>query len=248
MIYIKIMSISIVIPVFNEEAQIKFTLNKLISFKKKIRDMEIIIVDDFSTDNSKRIIKKYIGRYKYIKLVTNNKKGLGSAIYNGIIKSKKKFLCIFMADMSDDLNDLKKYYSEISKKNLDAVFGSRFINSSKVKNYPFIKYILNRLFNIFIKIILMSDYNDFTNAFKIYKKSTLLKILPIVSDNFNVFLELPLKIIIRNYNYKVIPINWKNRKKGKSKFKINELGSMYLFTMFYCLLEKILLNKKRGVN
>ena len=94
----------------------------------------------------------------------------------------------------------------------------------------------------------MSDYNDFTNAFKIYKKSTLLKILPIVSENFNVFLELPLKIIIRKYNYKIIPINWKNRKKGKSKFKINELGSMYLFTMFYCLLEKILLNKKRGAN
>ena len=91
----------------------------------------------------------------------------------------------------------------------------------------------------------MSDYNDFTNAFKIYKKSTLLKILPIVSENFNVFLELPLKIIIRKYNYTIVPINWKNRKKGKSKFKIKELGSMYLFTLFYCLLEKILLNKKR---
>ena len=53
------------------------------------------------------------------------------------------------------------------------------------------------------------------------------------------------KIIIRKYNYKIIPISWKNRKKGKSKFKINELSSMYLFTMFYCLLEKILLSKKK---
>ena len=239
------MSISIVIPVFNEEAQIETTLKRLINFKKKIKDLEIIFVDDFSTDNSNSIIKKYIKKHNYIKLIVNKKKGLGSAIYNGIIKSKKKFLCIFMADMSDDLNDLIKYYSQISKNNLDAVFGSRFINSSNVKDYPLFKYILNRLFNICIKIVLMSDYNDFTNAFKIYKKSTLLKILPIVSENFNVFLELPLKIIIRKYNYTIVPINWKNRKKGKSKFKIKELGSMYLFTLFYCLLEKILLNKKR---
>lgn len=239
------MSISIVIPVFNEEAQIETTLKRLINFKKKIKDLEIIFVDDFSTDNSNSIIKKYIKKHNYIKLIVNKKKGLGSAIYNGIIKSKKKFLCIFMADMSDDLNDLIKYYSRISKNNLDAVFGSRFINSSNVKGYPLFKYILNRLFNICIKIVLMSDYNDFTNAFKIYKKSTLLKILPIVSENFNVFLELPLKIIIRKYNYTIVPINWKNRKKGKSKFKIKELGSMYLFTLFYCLLEKILLNKKR---
>lgn len=239
------MSISIVIPVFNEEAQIETTLKRLINFKKKIKDLEIIFVDDFSTDNSNSIIKKYIKKHNYIKLIVNKKKGLGSAIYNGIIKSKKKFLCIFMADMSDDLNDLIKYYSQISKNNLDAVFGSRFINSSNVKDYPLFKYILNRLFNICIKIALMSDYNDFTNAFKIYKKSTLLKILPIVSENFNVFLELPLKIIIRKYNYTIVPINWKNRKKGKSKFKIKELGSMYLFTLFYCLLEKILLNKKR---
>tara|TARA_X000000950_G_scaffold39596_1_gene42693 strand:- start:2375 stop:3112 length:738 start_codon:yes stop_codon:yes gene_type:complete len=245
MIYIKTMSISIVIPVFNEEAQIETTLKRLINFKKKIKDLEIIFVDDFSTDNSNSIIKKYIKKHNYIKLIVNKKKGLGSAIYNGIIKSKKKFLCIFMADMSDDLNDLIKYYSQISKNNLDAVFGSRFINSSNVKDYPLFKYILNRLFNICIKIALMSDYNDFTNAFKIYKKSTLLKILPIVSENFNVFLELPLKIIIRKYNYTIVPINWKNRKKGKSKFKIKELGSMYLFTLFYCLLEKILLNKKR---
>lgn len=245
MIYIKTMSISIVIPVFNEEAQIETTLKRLINFKKKIKDLEIIFVDDFSTDNSNSIIKKYIKKHNYIKLIVNKKKGLGSAIYNGIIKSKKKFLCIFMADMSDDLNDLIKYYSQISKNNLDAVFGSRFINSSNVKDYPLFKYILNRLFNICIKIVLMSDYNDFTNAFKIYKKSTLLKILPIVSENFNVFLELPLKIIIRKYNYTIVPINWKNRKKGKSKFKIKELGSMYLFTLFYCLLEKILLNKKR---
>lgn len=91
----------------------------------------------------------------------------------------------------------------------------------------------------------MSKYNDFTNAFKIYKRKTLLELFPIVSENFNVFLELPLKIISRNYSYKIIPINWNGRKHGISKFKIKEVGSMYIFTLLYCLLEKILLIKKK---
>ena len=76
-----------------------------------------------------------------------------------------------------------------------------------------------------------------------YNRTTLKKLLPIVSENFNVFLEIPLKIISRKYSYKTIPINYYNRMIGVSKFEIKELGSMYLFTLLYCLLEKILLKK-----
>ena len=149
-----------------------------------------------------------------------------------------------MADQSDNLSDLINYYKLISNNKIDAVFGSRFIKGSKVVNYPKIKYFLNRIFNLFVKFIYFSNYNDFTNAFKIYKRKTILSLFPIVSENFNIFLELPLKIVSRKFKYSIISINWKNRKKGYSKFKINELGSMYVFTLIYCLLEKFLLNKK----
>ena len=148
-----------------------------------------------------------------------------------------------MCDMSDDIKDLIRYFKEISENKLDAVFGSRFLNQSKVINYPTHKLILNRIINNIIKLIFFSDYNDFTNAFKIYRRSTLNKLFPLVSEHFNIFLEIPLKIIIRNFSYKIIPISWTGRKKGTSKFKIKELGSMYLFTLLYCLFEKILLKK-----
>lgn len=91
----------------------------------------------------------------------------------------------------------------------------------------------------------LNSFNDYTNAFKIYKKDTLTKLQPIVSENFNVFLELPLKIIGRKYKYTVVPISWSGRKSGVSKFKINELGSKYLFTLLYCYLEKVLLKKRK---
>ena len=149
-----------------------------------------------------------------------------------------------MADLSDDINDVFKYFKTIDKNDFDAVFGTRFSSKSKIQKYPLFKFLLNRIFNNFVKLLFLNKYNDFTNAFKIYKRKTLIDIMPIVSEHFNVFLEMPLKIISRKYSYTIIPINWKNRKSGNSKFIIKELGSMYLFTLLYCLLEKILLNYK----
>ena len=101
------------------------------------------------------------------------------------------------------------------------------------------------LFNLFVSVIFWNRFNDYTNAFKIYKKDVLLEIMPLISESFNIFLEIPLKIISRNYTYEVITINWLGRKKGKAKFKIKELRSKYLFTLLYCFFEKILLNIKK---
>jgi len=236
------MSLSIIIPCYNEENIIKETVNYI---KKSIYNIEheIIIVNDFSTDNTKYVLSNINKSISNIKIIQNVKKGLGSAIDLGIAKSTKKYVCIFMADMSDDIKDLINYYNIIKRDNADAVFGSRFLKKSKVLNYPFTKLILNRIFNLIVSLLFLSKYNDYTNAFKIYKKNTLLELKPFISENFNIFLELPLKIISRKYTFIIIPINWYNRKIGKSKFKIRELGSKYLFTLLYCWLEKVLLKK-----
>mgnify|MGYP006139000721 FL=1 len=239
------MSLSIIIPIYNEVKQLNYTIKKLQTLKKKIHNYELIFIDDLSNDGSFKKLTMLKKRYSQIKVFKNIKKGLGSAIKLGIKKSKNKYVCIFMCDLSDDVNDVQKYYKIINNnQNLDAVFGSRFIKNSKVKNYPFFKLIINRVANNIIRLLFFSKYNDFTNAFKIYKKTVLLKLFPIVSENFNVFLELPLKIITRKLSYKIVSINWNGRKIGVSKFKIKEVGSKYIFTLLYCFFEKILLDKK----
>ncbi len=236
------MSLSIIIPYRNEENVIENTIRKINQkIKNKINNYEYILVNDFSSDDTEIVCKQIIKKYKNIVLKNNNKIGLGGAINIGVRSSKKKNILIVMADLSDDPNDIVRYYKLITKLNLDAVFGSRFIKKSKVIDYPIRKLIFNRIFNLIVKFLFLSNYNDFTNAFKIYKRKTLIDMLPFVSENFNIFLELPLKIIIRKKNYKIININWKNRKKGKSKFKIKELSSKYIFTLLYCFFEKILL-------
>ena len=239
------MDLTILIPVKNEEDNIALIINKIEGIKICFK-YEILFINDYSDDNTIKEIEKYKRSRSNINLINNKKLGLGESVRNGIKYSKGKYLSIIMCDGSDDLNDLKKYIDLIKSENLDAVFGSRFLKESKISGYPKIKLILNRIFNYFISIIYLNKYNDFTNAFKIYKKEALQKIEPIVSESFNVFLELPLKIINRNYKYKIISINWLDRKYGSSKFKFNELKSKYIFTLIYCFAEKILLLKKNG--
>ncbi len=236
------MKLSIIIPVRNEESLIKKIFEQLQS-KLKNLSYEIIFINDFSTDNTVSVVKKLIETNAQINVYDNQKKGLGGAISQGINKSSGDAVCIMMSDLSDNIDDLEKYYNIIKNENIDAVFGSRFIKGSSVVDYPKKKLVLNRIFNLITKLIFVSDYNDFTNAFKIYKKKALLKTFPLVSESFNVFLELPLKIISRKMKYKIIPISWVNRKEGTSKFDIKELRAKYLFTLIYCLLEKLLLRK-----
>ena len=236
------MKLSIIIPIRNEELLVAKTFEQL---KNKLKNLsyEIIFINDFSTDHTIRVVEELVKTNPEINIFNNKKKGLGGAITLGINKANGESVCIMMSDLSDNINDLEEYYKIISNENVDAVFGSRFVKGSIITDYPKKKLILNRIFNIITKLLFFSDYNDFTNAFKIYKKDALLKTFPLVSESFNIFLELPLKIISRKMKYKIIPISWTNRKEGSSKFDIRELRAKYLFTLIYCWLEKILLKK-----
>ncbi len=236
------MKISIIIPVKNEELLITNVINQL---ENKLENLpyEIIFINDFSTDNTLQIIREAIKNKEKINLHDNKRKGLGGDITHVINEASGEVVCIMMSDLSDSIDDLKKYYNVIKDEKVDAVFGSRFIKGSRIIDYPKKKLILNRVFNIITKVLFFSDYNDFTNAFKIYRKNALLNTFPLVSESFNVFLEMPLKIISRKMKYKIIPITWTNRREGISKFDIKELRAKYLFTLIYCLFEKILLKK-----
>ena len=236
-------SLSILIPVRDEEQNIQI-ISEEIKQKIACSNYEILFINDFSEDQTEDGLIKLSQTNNKVVYYNNSKKGLGGALDLGIQKSKGKYICIMMSDSSDTVEDLNLYYTEISSNNYDAIFGSRFIKGAKLVDYPKVKLILNRLGNLFAKLIFWTELNDFTNGFKIYKKETLLSLYPLVSESFNIFIELPLKTIVRGFNYKIIPISYYNRTVGEAKFKIDELGSKYLFTLLYCFLEKILLNTK----
>ena len=92
--------------------------------------------------------------------------------------------------------------------------------------------------NWLLRIVFNVPFNDFTNAFKAYRREALDGCRPLLSPHFNLSIELPLKIIVRGYSWTSMPITWRNRRFGMSKLRIAEMGSRYFFIACYCWFEK----------
>jgi len=163
--------------------------------------------------------------------------GFGFAVRSGLAGFRGGAVAVVMADGSDSPQDLIAFYRKLQE-GYDCVFGSRFSPGGRVYDYPWPKLMLNRLGNFFIRILFLLSYNDITNAFKMYRRHVIAGLQPLLAYHFNLTVELPLKAIVRGYSYAVVPNSWRNRKEGISKFKIREMGSRYLFIIFYCLIEK----------
>ena len=238
--------LTIIIPTFQEEKSIKNTLKVINdSLTKEMFEFEIIIVDDNSNDQTKKIVSNFSKINPNIHFYLNgSSKGFGNSIVKGIEYSKGIYVAIMMADLSDSVDDLINYYNTIlNNKKLDCVFGDRWSENS-VKNYPFFKKVVNRTGNIILMKLFKTNYSDFTNSFKLYKRSALKEISPIISNHFSITLELPLKMIARGYNYKVVSNKWENREHGVSKMQIFNSIVTYSLITVYCLIDKYFWNKR----
>jgi dolichol-phosphate mannosyltransferase len=233
------MQLSIVIPAHNECEGIRPTVTKLDETLRAAGiPFEIVIVNDHSTDGTPEVLDELTREYPAVRWVNNERPGgFGYAIRTGLDAFQGDAVCIVMADASDDPRDVVVYYRKLEE-GYECVFGSRFIRKSRVVDYPRLKLAINRLANLFIRVLFRIRLNDTTNAFKCYRREVIEGVQPILSAHFNITVELPLKAIIRGYTYAVVPINWYNRTTGVSKLKIQEMGSRYLFIVLYVWLEK----------
>lgn len=234
------MKLSIVIPAHNEEGCIQGTVLDLFSALAKAEiHHEILVINDNSSDQTESLLKKLASEIPTLRSINNvPPHGFGFAVRKGLENFEGDAVVVYMADASDSPEDLIRFFHLMENSGVDCVFGSRFMRSSKVVDYPLFKLILNRLANAFIQLVFGLNYNDTTNAFKLYRREVINGVRPFLSHHFNLTVELPLKAIVRGYTYKVLPNSWTNRKSGVSKLKIKEMGSRYLFIILYCLIEK----------
>ncbi len=231
--------LSVVVPCRNEEGAIASMAEHLyIELRLHGVPHEIVAVDDGSTDATWEVMEAASSRIPTLRPVRNEgEHGFGNAVIAGIDHCRGDAVVVMMADESDDCRDAVRYW-ELLNEGWDAVFGSRFMRGGGVIDYPFHKLLINRLANFFLRVLFRAPLNDFTNAFKAYRRQALEGCRPFLSPHFNLTVELPLKIIVRGYSWRTMPITWRNRRSGISKLKIKEMGSRYLFIALYCWLEK----------
>ena len=231
--------LSVVIPARDEEGCIASTVEHLyVELRLHGVPHEILVVDDGSTDTTWQRLLETKARVPTLRPVQNpGPHGFGRAIIYGLDHMSGDAAVLMMADESDDSRDVVRYWALLNE-GWDAVFGSRFVKGGGVIDYPWVKLKVNRLANLFIRMMFGTKLNDTTNAFKGYRTTVIQGCRPLLSPNFNLTVELPLKTIVRDYTWTVIPITWRNRRSGTPKLKIKEMGSRYLFICLYIWLEK----------
>jgi len=223
------MRFSFIIPARNEQGLIRETVTDLARVLEEsgTSDYEIIIVDDASTDATPEIANQLAEILPACRAVTNQLPiGFGNALRHGLASSRGEFVIFFMGDRSDDVNDVPKYLVAADD-GYDCVFGSRFMPSSTVENYPLGKLFINRCGNYMLKFLFRYPGNDLTNAFKLYRRTLLADDTPFTSQSFSITVEFALKAWRQRPRLKQIPINWIGRRQGTSKFFLLRACSDY---------------------
>jgi dolichol-phosphate mannosyltransferase len=230
--------LSVLIPARDEAGTIGATVRDVVTtLEAEGIEHEVLVVDDHSRDRTGAIVTALAEELGNVRcMLSPYGGGFGLTVRAGLERFDGDAVAILMADGSDDPRDLVRYH-RILGQGYECVFGSRFMSGSHVRDYPKVKLVINRVVNLGIQMLFRHGYNDTTNAFKAYRREVIENIQPLVSNHFNLTVEMPLKAIIRGHSYAIVPISWTNRSLGESKLGLKEMGSRYLFSLLYAFLE-----------
>jgi dolichol-phosphate mannosyltransferase len=232
------MKLSVVIPAHNEVESIADTVERTVAELERAGiEHEILVIDDASGDGTGDVVDALSERLPTVRGARSHlPPGFGHAVRAGLELYRGDAVAVMMADLSDSPADLVRYY-RVLESGYDCAFGTRFGHGGSTHDYPRFKLVLNRIVNAGIRLLFQHGYNDTTNAFKAYRREVIEQLQPLLSNHFNLTVELPLKAFVRGYTYAIVPITWTNRRHGTSKLKLQEMGSRYLFIVLYVWLE-----------
>ena len=220
------MSLTIIIPVYNEEVLIRDTLLQL---KERVKqDYKLVLVDDYSSDGTYKIIKELLPDFQNLELLTNHyRKGFANALRTGFqTVASEGIIVVVMADLSDQIEVIPQMYEKILQ-GYDIVCSSRYIKGGKREGGPLLKALLSRSVSWLIHKISKCPSTDLTNSFRAYRKSVLENI-PIGSTGFEISMEIVLKAYLRGYKIADIPTKWKERTGGQSHFSLLRDGIKFI--------------------
>jgi dolichol-phosphate mannosyltransferase len=211
----------VILPTFNEANNIAKIIKSL-----HILDIDILVVDDNSPDNTATIVKKLMLSNKRIDILQRPKKlGLGSAYRDGFkysIKKGYKNIIQMDADFSHRIEDLKAMLNSIN--DYEVIIGSRYVNGGDSIGWSNYRKLLSKFANIFARKITGCKINDMTSGFRVYSSNALKTIQynATKSNGYGFQIEMSVKAYNKKLSIVEIPIIFNERREGESKmnFKI----------------------------
>lgn len=227
------MKLSIIMPVYNEKATILKIIEKVKKAKTLDFTKEIIVVDDFSKDGTREILKKI--KDKRLKLIYHEKnKGKGSAIRTGLRQATGDIILIQDADLEYDPNDYEKLLKPIVENKTKVVYGSRFevIRKNLSKMYK-LHYIGNLFLTFLTNILYGVKITDMETCYKVFRKEVLNGI-NLKATRFDFEPEITAKLLKKGYKIHEVPINFYGRKfdEGKKITWVDGIKAVYYLVKY----------------
>lgn len=207
--------LSIIIPVYNEEQTVNELYKKVYKVKLKNIEKEIIIIDDGSTDNSKKLIKEIKNSNSDVKIFLSQiNLGKGAAIRFGLKKATGDIILIQDADLELEPKEYSKLIEPILSGKAEVVYGSRFLKRSP--NIPFKTYYANKFLTVLTNLLYGSNLTDMETAYKVFK-SSLIKQIRLRGVEFDFEPEITAKILQLGYKIHEVPISYTPRRLDEGK-------------------------------
>jgi dolichol-phosphate mannosyltransferase len=225
------MRLSIVVPTYNESENIIILIEKLTNVLSNVA-FEIIVVDDDSPDGTALLVSK-LNRSNIQIIVRQGKRGLSSAVIEGIERAKGEYVLVMDADLQHDEGIVPEMLALLEGKNLDIVVGSRYAHGGGVGEFSKLRSKVSEIATSLANKFIGLTINDPLSGFFIVKRSYVLPILDSLSGKgFKILLDI---ILSSSGKPKIgeVPYIFKTRLAGKSK-----LNSVIVLEYLVLLLEK----------
>ena len=218
-----VMDLSIIIPTFNEAANIASLIDKIKEiFEISSCDYEIIVVDAGSKDGTFQVAKD-----KGAKVFSQHHPGYGGALKDAIKLARSKYIITIDADFSHNPYIIKRLFSQ--RYTAHIVIASRYIRGG-LANMPFLRRILSIILNRFLCSALSLPVRDISSGFRLYN-AEIFKEIDFSERDFSVLVEILVKAYMNGFMVKEIPFHYQPRFKGKSHAKIFSFGCGFLRTL-----------------
>ena len=211
-------SLSVLMPVYNEAYTVRECIERVLNVSSPyLSELELIIVDDGSTDGTRDILRDMVNTYPQIIYIEHEKnRGKGAAIRTAIERAGKDICLIQDADLEYNPNEYNKIIIPFIYEHADFVLGSRFLTGEYRRVLYFHHALINRLITFWVCLITDVYYSDIETCYKAIR-TRLLKSIPIRSNNFNIEPELCIKIAKRGASVFEVPISYAGRTKEEGK-------------------------------
>lgn len=200
--------VSIVIPVYNEEKTLSEVLNAVDNADFANMEKEVLLIDDGSTDGTRELLEKVKDRYTVI--FKDKNEGKGSAVRVGIENATGDIIVIQDADLEYDPADYTALLEIILEDKADVVYGNRFCDKNKSKDFLFHHFWGNKLITLAADIIYNARLNDVETCYKAFKASCM-KDIRLKENTFAFDPEITAKLLKRKFRFAEAPVSYKGR-------------------------------------